>query len=342
MKTLSGGPNSFRLKSAGSFHPIRFSHFEKIKNQKLFFTTSTSQSPPNLIKLTTLKSKNSTTTTTEKKDGRREATLYVKGFLQNGENELHFNRWLLQHDIISKSPGSTWSSETVYGYRWENGKMPLHFRLPVPHVTLAQTFIKYLSVSRRSGSLLINPLSILSPTFLLTSAAQDLALLTANLYYEFTRALENATTRAEALAETLHHLKREHDYVRVVSHSIGSLHALQAAALMRDSERPDAMHLCAPACTEAEVEAVLKRGPTATATTHIYFSKSDYLLSYMYKIQNLGRGGGSAIGSHGLKEKYPYVLATDVSNHFDLFVHTQYSDRFYRFVGSETINNVQK
>ena len=135
------------------------------------------------------------------------------------------------------------------------------------------------------------------------------------------------------MAEQISKLKRETEFVRIVAHSIGCLHALQAASLLAESERPSSMHLCAPACSEKEIEDILKK--EVAGQTHVYFSSSDYLLSYLYRVQ--GFGLKKAIGSEGLKENYPGVNLLDVKDHFEFFVHTEYCNRFHRFAALETI-----
>eukprot|EP01027_Heterolobosea_sp_BB2_P012492 GEZU01018098.1.p1 GENE.GEZU01018098.1~~GEZU01018098.1.p1 ORF type:complete len:243 (-),score=23.19 GEZU01018098.1:407-1042(-) len=209
------------------------------------------------------------------------------------------------------------------GWMWPSGelKYPLHkAQYPIPYATLAMVAAKLISTSIRSP----NPLKLLSPGFIAASAVQELTIVLGNLYWEYRKATISATERAEALAENLLRLRKENDYVRIVAHSLGCRHVIEAISLLdaKNGERPNEVHLCAPAVSETSIASHLRelvnmdQGGSAT----IYYSEKDLLLSYLFKLIALGKE--EAIGSKGLIGAYKGVTSVQVCNHFDFWVHT--------------------
>ncbi|ORZ40057.1 hypothetical protein BCR44DRAFT_1426177 [Catenaria anguillulae PL171] len=186
----------------------------------------------------------------------REATVYVKGFLQSGEDPRNFDSWLQSHHLLALSPKHSWDGLS-FGYSWNSGALLHPITLPVPLTTLGTVATRLLTLSR------------LTPAGVLGSLALDTTLNLGKLAWQFRQASSAAELGAPQLAETLRELRKECDHVRVVAHSLGCRHVTHAIALMHPDDRPDTVHLCAPAMTNqffraaqvrkrAEIEAVIR------------------------------------------------------------------------------------
>ena len=53
------------------------------------------------------------------RQGERDVTLYVKGFLSRGEDPDHFESWLACHEELEKTHG--WGRH-AFGYHWPSGR----------------------------------------------------------------------------------------------------------------------------------------------------------------------------------------------------------------------------
>ncbi len=240
----------------------------------------------------------------------REVTVYVKGFLSRGERPEHFDAWLDAHRTLEVTRG--WGPR-VLGWSWETGRPG---RPPVPvesAAKLAWDVARRLRGARAVG--LSGNLAV---------GVAELALRLAGQYVVATRA---AQARAEVLADRLSGLARRYERVRVVAHSLGCRHVIEAVAHLPRAERPNEIHLCAAACRERDVAASLSG--LARGRTHLYFARNDLVLATAFRLMARGR----ALGAVGPGRAYARLRAHEVGAHFGFFVHHDYARRFPDFAG---------
>lgn len=241
-----------------------------------------------------------------------ELTVYVKGFLGRGETPEDFAAWLASHRTLVERHG--WSARAS-GYPWAAGRLP-GAALPIAGGTkMAWDLYRVVRRARR-----INPLAT-AGWFL----AEQATALSARFISQFIAARREAELRADELAECLEALTRKGQRVRVVAHSLGCRHVIEASARLSPRERPHEIHLCAPACLEGEVAD--KLAALARERTHVYYTGQDHVLEIGFRAVSQGR----AIGAVGVAEAYSRLVAVDVSDAFDFWVHTEYKHRFGRF-----------
>ena len=220
----------------------------------------------------------------------REITVYVKGFLSKVTKAEFFETWTASHATLSSRPLPTTPWSPVHcGYEWTttgHSFLP-SLTIPVPVLTAALA----LQRARRVGS-------VMSPPLLAGAVATDFALNAARLLVQYRLALNAAAVDSRAFAAVLRSLRRDHGYehVRVVAHSLGCLHVILGIGELEDAaDKPDEVHLCAPACVESEVAGALelsltrKVGGGGTGTAGMDGSGSG-------SGRGSGRGGGSVGG----------------------------------------------
>lgn len=244
-------------------------------------------------------------------DDRAEVTVYVKGFLGRGEDAGHFGRWHASHLELEERLG--WGPYAV-GYAWPSGRLVA----PLPLFGAARSAWGAWRWVRGAGR--ANLVGLAGWT-----VAEELMRVVARFTFQYLAAQRSARERAADLAGTLRALRGAHERVRVVAHSLGCLHVVEAAARLDPSERPDEIHLCAPACLEGEVGALLAQ--PARGRTHLYFTRKDAVLEAAFRTLARGR----ALGAVGPEGDYPGLDAVDVSEHFEFWVHNRYPRRFARF-----------
>lgn len=247
----------------------------------------------------------------------RELTIYVKGFLTRGEKAEHFDAWHQSHQQLQDSLG--WGPR-VYGYCWPSGRID---NIPPPLLTSARAL---LTSSR--GAKGLARLSVAGHVGM--AVAEELAQVIAAFGYQYEMARRSAKERADALARRLLILRRRYPCLRVVGHSLGCLHVVEALALLAPAERPDFVHLCAPACTENELDGRLEN--LAAQATFLYYARSDLVLRLGFP----GLGQERALGSIGPTKSYAGLSAIDVREYFRFWVHLQYKNRFADFAGTES------
>ena len=76
-----------------------------------------------------------------------------------------------------------------------------------------------------------------------------------------------------------------------MAHSLGCRHTIEAISALSASQRPDAVHLCAPACLEDAVAEHL--GSLARSHTTLYFTPNDLVLRTGFALM---AGGGMRTG----------------------------------------------
>ena len=246
-------------------------------------------------------------------EGADEATLYVKGFLGRGEAPDHFEPWLACHADLQTS--HAWAARAM-GYRWPSGSLLPRSILALGAVKGAWDLYRIARGVRRAARL----------SHWGALVAEELVLGTAHCGHQYVLATRSARTRADELATTLRDLRETHRYVRVVGHSLGCSHVIEAAALLDPAGRPDEIHLCAPACREDDVGGKLPR--LAREQTFLYHTHKDRVLELGFAPLARGR----ALGQTGPSRAYAGMSALDVGGHFDFWVHNEYPKRFASLV----------
>jgi len=238
-----------------------------------------------------------------------EVTVYVKGFLARGEEPDHFEGWLASHGEAAARHG--WSSGAL-GYCWPSGSVGAP---PLPFASAAK--IAWDVVRSVRGLRKFNVASAVAMT-----AGEEVARVALRFVGEYRAAERAARERASDLAAVLGELAERHARVRVVAHSLGARHAIEAIGALPASSRPHEVHLCAAACREEEVGSALSG--LARERAHLYFSTGDLVLRTGFALLS----GGSAIGAAGLARSHAGLDAWDVSPHFDFWVHSEYKKTF--------------
>ncbi len=238
-----------------------------------------------------------------------EVTLYVKGFLSRGEAPEQFGAWLACHEVLESRAG--WAPGAL-GYAWSSGSL-----LPWPAAALgglkgAWDVFRILRNLRRTARL--GHWGML--------AAEEALLVTAHFVHQYVAASRSARANAEAQAEQLRRLAERHERVRVVAHSLGCRHVIEAVSRLPRRLRPHEIHLCAPACREDEVASRLPR--LARESTRLYYTARDRVLDLAFTPLARGR----ALGFSGPQTRYAGLTALDVSDRFEFWVHGEYKNRF--------------
>jgi hypothetical protein len=242
----------------------------------------------------------------------RELTLYVKGFLTRGEKAEHFDAWHRSHYQLEERFG--WGPR-VYGYCWPSGRID---NIPPPLLISARALL-----AQSKGTRGMARLSVAGNVGM--AVAEELAQVIAAFGQQYELARRSASERADALAKRLLMLRGRYGRLRVVGHSLGCLHVIEALALLKPDQRPDIVHLCAPACTESELEGRLDN--LGREAAFLYHARSDLVLRLGFP----GIGSERALGSVGVKRAYAGLTPVDVREHFRFWVHLQYKNRFERF-----------
>ncbi|KAG1141496.1 hypothetical protein G6F37_006466 [Rhizopus arrhizus] len=265
------------------------------------------------------------------KQTRSEVTVYVKGFLSEGDSPENFQDWMHSHRLLVLSPTHQWAPAAL-GYSWPSGSN----NLPLPLASMGSA--AYL-ISKNVQQL--KNLRLPTPASVAAALALDVGLHASRLAFQFNTATHESRDRAEMLAWRLLDLRRKHDYVRVVAHSLGCRHLVEACSLMTPQERPDAIHFCAPAFVLSDIvdQVHKKAGGLARSRTMIYYSDKDLTLGILLRVLLRGQ---QAVGEIGLPAKVghekewldPSVQSIDVSSSLGGFyvgAHTDYANKFHYF-----------
>ena len=100
---------------------------------------------------------------------------------------------------------------------------------------------------------------------------------------------------------------------------------IEAIASLDAAQRPDEIHLCAPACREEVVQDRL--ASLARGRTMLYYTPDDLMLRTGFALIS----GGTALGTAGPTRGYSGLEAIDVSEHFQFWTHGEYKRQFGRF-----------
>ncbi|KAG2175436.1 hypothetical protein INT43_001083 [Umbelopsis isabellina] len=252
-------------------------------------------------------------------DARSEITVYVKGFLAEGDTPDNFADWMHSHRLLVLS--KNWEP-TALGFSWPSGTASV----PLPFATLASA--SYLLASNLKR---LSQLRLPTPATILGAFAVDIGLHTGRLAYQFNQATNESKERAEILALRLLRLRSEHEHVRIVAHSLGCRHVVEALSKLKPDERPDSVHLCAPALVAEDVMPYIGKGQGGLARnkTIIYYSPKDMTLGVLLRAI---LGGARPLGEAGLDPKTPIdstVQLVDASSSLGFFSHTDYADKFH-------------
>lgn len=244
--------------------------------------------------------------------GAREVTLYVKGFLGRGERADQFGPWLACHDALA---AHGWEAPAL-GYHWPSGDLRSRRWAVLGAAKGAVDLLRVLRRVRRAARW----------SHLGWMAAEEVTLVSALFVRQYLAAARRAEELADELAFHLRELARSGRRVRVVAHSLGCRQVIEAAGALAPEERPDEIHLCAPACREDDVAERLS--DLARERAFLYFSGKDRVLDLGFAPLARGR----ALGFRGPRRDYSRLLALDVSEHFDFWVHAEYKRRLAELV----------
>ncbi len=247
-----------------------------------------------------------------RREGDREVTVYVKGFLARGEKADHFERWLACHEALEES--HAWGP-CAFGYHWPSSGFS-RMAAAAGAAKGAVDFVRVVRNVRRAASM--GNLGMIVGEQVLTVSAL--------FVYQYLTATRNAQALAEEYATQLAALAEGGARVRVVAHSLGCRQVIEAVASLPPEQRPEEIHLCAPAVREDDVAE--KLASLARGATYLYYTEKDRVLDLGFT----PLAGGRALGYSGPRNAYAGLTALDVSEHFDFFVHGEYKARFGKLV----------
>lgn len=147
------------------------------------------------------------------------------GFLAEGDTPDNFADWMHSHHLLVLS--KNWGAAAL-GFSWPSGTASI----PVPVATLASAGYLMASNIRR-----LSQLRLPTPATMLGAVAVDVGLHAGRLAYQFNTATTESKERAEILALRLLRLRGEHENVRIVAHSLGCRHVVEAISKLKADER---------------------------------------------------------------------------------------------------------
>lgn len=277
----------------------------------------------------------------------------------------HFQYWKQSHQILTQKESHMWNDD-AYGWDWSNGRFPHQLTysfqvqkqeheklkaegkiaasdgyafnplsyIPLPVTTLALVATQLFTLLFR-GRL---PWRIINPSVLLATVLQDIAFTVVVGYLEFRQANFNAKQYAHLLRDEILKLSQQYEKLRIVAHSLGAKHAVEAIKLLNVMERPFEVHLCAAALTENDYKDLFTEGlanrKDPKHMAYSYWSEQDYLLKILFPITT---GGDIPIGCADLNSSYETLQSIHVDvEHFPKFynqaiVHNSYNSHFHKF-----------
>lgn len=248
----------------------------------------------------------------------RELTLYVKGFLTRGERPDHFGAWHHSHQALEGRFG--WGPR-VYGYCWPSGRID---SVPLPKLAPAHALVRALRPTK-GASAAKTSMRFRAAGFVGLAMAEEVAQIAVAFGQQYGQASRLARERADEFAERLLRLRRRYETLRIVAHSLGCLHVIEAVSRLAPDLRPDEIHLCAPACSEEEVAAHLPN--LSRSQTFLYHARSDLVLRAGFPVVSRA----AALGAAGPRGSYEGMSVLEVSEHFRFLVHLRYKNLFANF-----------
>eukprot|EP00736_Rhodelphis_marinus_P014417 Rmarinus@m.9698 len=249
---------------------------------------------------------------------KREITIYVKGFLSEGEQPADYKKWFTSHQTLIST--HDWG-DVAFGYCWNTGDYKTKY-----YATVGIGLLRlYRTISEG--------VALLSPATLAVAAAQDLAFNVGRLIYQYRLAESNAKEHASHLSEVIKRMRPICDKIRIVAHSLGCKKTIEAATMLDPSDRPDELHLCAPAVCEHEILDLLPK--LARDHTYIYYNPGDMVLATSFRVMTRGY---TAVGQSGLVSgvRSPKFTMVSTEGHFGFWIHQAYALPFSRFAMPQT------
>lgn len=117
-----------------------------------------------------------------------------------------------------------------YSYSWPSGTAAAH--IPIPIASFGSTAFLIAQNLKQ-----LKNLKFPTPASIAGALAVDVGIHATRLAYQYSVATETSRDRAEMLAWRLLDLRRKHEYLRVVGHSLGCRHIVEACTLMSPEER---------------------------------------------------------------------------------------------------------
>jgi hypothetical protein len=261
--------------------------------------------------------------------GRSKPVAEMKSYDNLELESTYFQYWKQSHQILTQKESHMWNND-AFGWDWPNGRFPHQFTysspaqrleheklkaegkiaasdgsefnplsyIPLPITTLALAATQLLTLLLRRRTLL----NIINPSMLLATVLHDIAFTIVVGYLEFRQANFNAKQYAHLLRDEILKLNQQYDKLRIVAHSLGAKHAIEAIKLLDIMERPFEVHLCAAALTENDYKDLFTEGlvnrKDPKNMVYSYWSEQDYLLKTLSPIIT---GGESPIGCTDLK-----------------------------------------
>jgi hypothetical protein len=149
----------------------------------------------------------------------------VLGFLAEGDTPDNFADWIHSHRLLVLS--KNWAPSAL-GFSWPSGTVSV----PVPFATLASASYLLATNAQRLAHLRLP-----TPATVLGAFLVDIGLHAGRLAYQFNQATTESKERAEILALRLLRLRTEHEHVRIVAHSLGCRHVVEAISKLKPEER---------------------------------------------------------------------------------------------------------
>jgi hypothetical protein len=208
-----------------------------------------------------------------------------------------------------------WGAAAV-GYHWQSGRIVPGPVVAMGSAKLAWDVVRVVRNLRRAARL----------GFLGILVGEELALIGAHFVHQYVMAARSAREQAGDQAAHLRELAAEGRRVRVVAHSLGCRHVIEAVSQLEAACRPHEIHLCAPACKENDV--VEKLSALAQERTYLYYTNKDRVLELVFTPLARGR----ALGFNGPQRDHDRLVAVDVGEHFDFRVHGEYKNRLSMLV----------
>ena len=155
----------------------------------------------------------------------------------------------------------------------------------------------------------------------------DAALNVGRVWMQYLNTAYCSPQETERLTDVLRELRGEYGHVRVVAYSVGCRLLMEACQPLEACQRPDEIHLIAPAVVCDEGAALLSTGGgLARGNTHVYYTSEDVVLGP--KIFGAAESG-PALGMRGLEPGELNYSACRVSMHDTTSVpgiaHTMYN-----------------
>eukprot|EP01135_Chromosphaera_perkinsii_P005191 Nk52_evm9s322 gene=Nk52_evmTU9s322 len=279
----------------------------------------------------------------EEEEEEEEVTLYIKGFRSLDHDRESFDTWRHCHNALcllkrwrGAALGYSWKNTYTYDqqeqqeqqHEGEEKKGTHREERPLSstvgrnsnNTSNSDYYYKSLMIPIQYGKYIV-PLVTNRVFFPVASLLTiEMAAYVAQLYSEFSYALRITSQLEDKnvvnLAGVLRELRDTYPRVRVVAHSLGCRYLLAALSTIPPNERPDEVHLCAPAVTVAEFagvverygekEAVPKRGRKGRVS--VGFGKADQSCKSSVVTGAVEEGEGTSTNKNSIKKKDRLVV----------------------------------